>query len=256
MYLEILMLYLVYIDEFGHIGPYVDANHEQHKTHPVFGLAGFALPYDEVRNFSTFFYQLKNNLLKYELDQANVHPAKWEKKGSSLYTVKNVEKYQQLRHATNRLFNAIKKRNGFMIYVGIEKRHDIEMHQSHKLYQSVLRELIKRLDEECESSQSQFMLLLDQSDDVTRQGLIETASMSMFGTEPRRNLIEPPTQIESHLYQTIQCADWLCGIMGRLSKYWVDNQNFADYEIFERSFADRIAQISKRSGIRKLTYEK
>lgn len=247
------MLYLVYVDEFGHIGPYVSADHDRHKTHPVFGLAGFALPYNEVRNFSTFFFQLKNNLLKYELDKANIHPAKWEKKGSSLYTAQNVAKYQELRHATNRLLNAIKKRGGFTIYVGIEKHHHIDLHQSHPLYQSVLRELIKRLDEECEQNNSQFMLLLDQSDDVTRQGLIETASISMFGAEPRRHLIEPPTQIESHLYQTIQCADWLCGIMGRLSKYWVDKESFAEYELFDTYFADRIAQTSKRSGIRKLT---
>lgn len=87
-----------------------------------------------------------------------------------------------------------------MTYVGIEKRKALESHHSHQLYQSVLRELIKRLDEEFSHNGDQFMLFLDQSDDVTRQGLIETASISMFGSEPRKSLIEPPTQIESHLF--------------------------------------------------------
>ncbi len=244
------MLYLVYVDEFGHIGPYLDSNHPKHNTHPVFGLCGFAIPYTQVRYFSTFFYKLKNNLLKFEIEQSGIHPAKWEKKGSSLYTVTNIEKYKQLRVATNRLFNQIQKLNGYVIYVGIEKSKDIERHQSHQLYQSVLRELIKRLDEECEENNDKFMLLLDQSDDVTRQALLETASIAMFGSEPRKNLIEPPTQIESHLYQTIQYADWLCGLLGRLSKYWVDEQSFQDYQCFNKYFYDRLQKISKRSGIR------
>lgn len=246
------MLYLVYVDEFGHIGPYVSPTHEQYKTHPVFGLAGFALPYNRVRDFSTFFFQLKNNLLKYELEKSGIIPAKWEKKGSSLYTTMNVHKYIELRKATNRLFNFLQKNHGFIIYVGIEKKRDYEQHNSHALYQSVLRELIKRLDEECEQNQSDFMLMLDQSDDVTRQGLIETASIAMFGNQARKHLIEPPTQIESHLYQTIQYADWLCGLFGRLSKYWVDNDHFADYVLFDQYFGERIKKISRRSGIRRL----
>lgn len=249
------MLYLVYVDEFGHIGQYLDKDDPKYKTHPVFGLAGFTLPYDEVRSFSTFFFQLKNRLLAFELEKSGIHPAKWEKKGSSLYTPTNVTKYPELRKATNRLFNNIKSRNGFVIYVGIEKRKEVETHNSHQLYQSVLRELIKRLDEEFSANGDQFMLFLDQSDDVTRQGLLETASISMFGNEPRKSLIEPPTQIESHLFQTIQYADWLCGIFGRLSKYWVEPKNYAEYEIFETYSADRIKQVARRSGIRKLANE-
>lgn len=164
-------------------------------------------------------------------------------------------KYPELRKATNRLFNQVKSCNGFVIYVGIEKRREVETHNSHQLYQSVLRELIKRLDEEFSANGDQFMLFLDQSDDVTRQGLLETASISMFGNEPRKSLIEPPTQIESHLFQTIQYADWLCGIFGRLSKYWIEPENYAEYEIFETYFADRIKQVARRSGIRKLANE-
>lgn len=246
------MLYLVYVDEFGHIGPYLSATDDKHNTHPVFGLAGFALPYDKVRAFSTYFFKLKNYLLKYEIERSGIIPAKWEKNGSSLYTTQNILKYPELRHATNRLFNYIQKNDGFLIYVGIEKKRDEINHHSHALYQSVLRELIKRLDEECEVGQHHFMLMLDQSDDVTRQGLIETASIAMFGDTPRKHLIEPPTQIESHLYQTIQYADWLCGLFGRLSKFWVDEVHFDEYRVFDTYFADRIKKISKRSGIRRL----
>ncbi len=87
------LLYIVYLDEFGHIGPYLSSTDKSHKTHPVFGLGGVVLPYTEVRKFSTYFYQLKNRLLDYELKNSGIHPAKWEKKGASLYTVTNVTKY-------------------------------------------------------------------------------------------------------------------------------------------------------------------
>lgn len=94
------MLYIVYLDEFGHIGPYLAYDDQYHNTHPVFGLAGIVLPYIHVRQFSTYFFKLKKSLLKFELERSGEHPAKWEKKGSSLYTIKNIEKYRELRRAT------------------------------------------------------------------------------------------------------------------------------------------------------------
>ncbi len=106
------MLYIAYIDEFGHIGPCLSPHDPRCNTHPVFDLGGLVLPYDTVREFSTFFYQLKNNLLQWEIGQSGIHPAKWEKKGSSLYTTKNVTAYPQLRRATNRLLNKIEKCGG------------------------------------------------------------------------------------------------------------------------------------------------
>lgn len=75
------------------------------------------LPYNEVRNFATFFFKLKSSLLEFEINQSSEHPARWEKKGSALYTVKNVQKSQDLRNATFRLLNKIKKVDGFIFYV-------------------------------------------------------------------------------------------------------------------------------------------
>ena len=53
------LLYIVYLDEFGHVGPYISSDHEKHNTHPVFGLGGVAIPSDQVRSFSTYFFKLK-----------------------------------------------------------------------------------------------------------------------------------------------------------------------------------------------------
>ena len=48
------MTYIAYLDEFGHVGPYIDRTHPRHNDSPVFGLAGFVLPLDEVRGFATW----------------------------------------------------------------------------------------------------------------------------------------------------------------------------------------------------------
>jgi len=247
------VLYLAYLDEFGHIGPYISADHPKYKTHPVFGLAGLVLPYSEVRSFSTYFFQLKNHLLQFELERSGTHPAKWEKKGSALYTLKNVQKYPELKRATYRLINNIKKRNGFLFFVGREKRRSSELHDSKKLYHSVLKEAIKRIDQECESRNAQFILMLDQQEEnVMRGEIVEAASLAMFGDDQRRCLVEPPIQAESHLYQTLQCADWICGIVGRLSDYWCEADKKPELLDFQKYFATRVQEAQLRSSIKRL----
>ncbi|WP_085943717.1 hypothetical protein [Achromobacter insuavis] len=43
------MHYVVYIDEFGHVGPFLSRDHAQYKTSPVFGFGGFLIPVDAAR---------------------------------------------------------------------------------------------------------------------------------------------------------------------------------------------------------------
>ncbi|MHC1664721.1 DUF3800 domain-containing protein [Stenotrophomonas geniculata] len=253
------MLYLVYLDEFGHIGPYIARTDPRHKTHPTFGLGGIALPFEAVRPFTSFFFNLKRNLLKFEIDRDGTHPAEWEKKGASLYTLANVQKYQELRAATYRILNRIKKDNGFVFYVGIEKDRSPEESNAKGLYKQVLNEVMKRLDSEMQERNARYMMLLDQQDDMQvsasgkgmRHELVKKAGISMFGADARRALIEPPLQAESHLYQTLQCADWMCGLIGRLAFYETSPTEVPEYEEFEKYFADRLKQVLRRSSIRR-----
>ncbi len=250
------MLYIVYLDEFGHIGPYISHNDPKHKTHPIFGLGGFVLPSDQVRNFSTFFFKLKQQLFgKFDIPQAEkkarekgdtFHIARWEKKGSQLYSANNVNKYRQLRTATNRLLNTIEKSGGFTFYVGEAKKKGNE-HNSQQTYYSCLKEVIKRLNLEFERTNDQFIIILDEHQD--RAKIVENASITMFA-DGRYNLIEAPFQVESHLYQTIQCADWLCAILGKLSFYDCEPESKPDYSCFQKYFEDRIKKSQKRSNIR------
>jgi hypothetical protein len=76
------MLYFAYIDEFGHIGPYVSREHPHYKTSPIFGLGGVLLPATDVRGFGEFFLAHKEWLLAAELRAHGItDPSTWEKKG-------------------------------------------------------------------------------------------------------------------------------------------------------------------------------
>ena len=86
------MTSFAYLDEFGHVGPYAARNDPKFRESPEFSLAGFVLPAEEMRRFGTWFYQRKYELLAFEIERSGKHPALWEKKGASLYTVTNVSR--------------------------------------------------------------------------------------------------------------------------------------------------------------------
>ena len=246
------MTYFAYLDEFGHIGPYLNRTDSKYHDSPVFGLAGFVLPSDEVRGFGTWFFQRKCQLLDFEIQRSGEHPALWEKKGASLYTVANVTKYGELRKFTNRLFNKIETLRGFVFYVGIRKTATPHTHNPNGLNRGVLAEAIKRIDAHCGEDCTpprNFLLALDEHDQ--RSALITEAARSMYGTnERRRYLIEPPFHLESHRYQTVQAADWIAGLVGRLGAIWTDPAAYPENAVFRRYFEDRLKRISLRSGIR------
>lgn len=245
------MHYIAYLDEFGHIGPYKSRHDPRYHDSPVFGLAGLILPFDQVRSFATWFFQLKCNLLRFEIRRDGTHPAKWEKKGASLYTTKNVQTYPQLRQATNRLFNKISSSGGHVFYVGLQKRFPPGMHDPVSLYRAVLMEAIKRLDQYCMVRESIFLVVIDEQGDEFRKEIVEASGRTMFGEDGRKSLIEPPIQAESHLYQTLQCADWICGLVGRLGCHGTRPDEYPDLEWAERYFGDRIRKVAPGSGIRK-----
>lgn len=242
--------YIVYLDDFGHIGPYISKTDLHHKTSPIFGLAGLILPVREARPFATWFFKLKCNLLGFEISRDGEHPAKWEKKGSALYTTKNIERYPELRQATNRILNKIYWGHGKLFYVGTKKTYGVAGHNSEALFLSTLREAIKRLNAFCERRNASFQIVIDQTSETFRNSAVEAAGIAMFGDLHATRLIEPPMQVESHLYQTLQCADWICGLIGRYGCYITEPKEFSEFEWAKRYFEHRIKTASTRSGIR------
>jgi hypothetical protein len=249
--------YVVYLDEFGHIGAFKSRLDSKYKESPVFGLGGFLLPADKVRAFSSWFYQLKCHLLAWEIQQAQIPAFRWEKKGSALYTTKNIEKYSELRKATFRLLNRIEKDGGKIFYIGLEKTHSPETNDPKSLYTFILREAIKRLDQFCESQNASFLLILDHQDAGTdfREQIVAQASLQMFGEQRCPTMLEPPVQAESYLFQTLQCADWICGLVGRVASFEVQPVQYPDFDWTQKYFVTRLKRVSIRSGIRRRELE-
>jgi hypothetical protein len=243
--------YVVYLDEFGHIGPFISRSHAKHNDSPVFGLAGMLLPAESVREFAIFFYQLKCNLLGWDLKNKNPKhlPAyQWEKKGSAVYTVPNVQNYIELRKATNRLLNKIHDFGGYVFFTGEHKIIDPTQHDSTETFKRQLLQTIRKLDRFCSAEKSTFMVLLDeqQAGDEWRECNVEACTLAMFEdpSEKLRTLVEPPLQGESHLFQTLQCADWICGLVGRLMAFSVSPQEYGEWSVFQKYFDDRLRAVS------------
>ncbi len=247
-------LYIVYLDEFGHIGPYVSAEHPKYNTHPVFGLGGFVIPANKAREFSSFFFNLKTRLFDgFDIPQARKRAEErneffslstWEKKGSQQYSVKNLQHYTKpILRSTFRIINKITKDGGFLFYVGDTKHQGTENHNPSKTYHFSLKEIIKRLDEEFKNTNAQFLIFMD--DHESRTEIVKNAIYEMH-QQQKYQLIEAPVQVDSKLYQTVQCADWLCAIYGKIAFYDVEPQSKPDYLIFKEFFADRIAKAHNR----------
>src|SRR5579883_2002750 len=85
-------MHFVFLDEFGHIGPFVSKDHHQYNTSPVFGVAGYYLPEREVRPFASWFYRFKNDIYQKDIEASSRHRATWEKKGNEIFTAGHVYK--------------------------------------------------------------------------------------------------------------------------------------------------------------------
>jgi hypothetical protein len=72
----------------------------------------------------------------------------------------------------------------------------------------------------------------------------------MFGDARRERMIEPPIQAESHLFQTLQCADWISGLVGRAGCYLVAPTEYQDLIWVPKYFSHRLARAAPTSGIR------
>lgn len=238
---------IAFLDEFGHQGPYVSRNDPRYGQSPVFGLAGYILPNHQVRHFATFFFQLKSRMLAAELRLNQQHPATWEKKGNDLISTKNIRRYRHIREGIFRLISEIRKCNGKIFYHGREKYQAPQESHSSGLYSTIMAHSIRQIDEFCCTRNAKFMMIMDQHSD--RVKLLENATKTMFGADPARCLLEPPFQVESHLYQTIQAADWIAALAGRILAHQVEPTQYSDWVWAENYFGREFRSLATHSNL-------
>lgn len=233
-----------FLDEFGHIGPYF-SHGTKYRESPVFGMAGIVLPEEEVRGFATFFLQQKEFLFKHDIVKSGQLSAKWEKKGTSFIRRGPIEKYPEMRKTLFRIISGLRRRGGFVFYYGREKSFNRIGLNSTGLYKTVFSHALRNLNGYCETHGKNFVVVVDQHS--SRKELLETSVKTMYGSDPCRRLASPPFEVESHISQNTQAADWIATIIGRMYAHMIDAPNFPDHEIIDRYFGDRVQDISFRS---------
>jgi hypothetical protein len=242
-------VYIAYLDEFGHIGPYVAKDDPRYKTHPVFGLGGIILPANRVRDFGAFFQDLKKNLLAFEIQRDGVHPGRWEKKGASLLTTRNVTKYPEVRVAMNRILNRIESSGGKVFFYGQVKPiggpSEIEETSRHRYDHTMVQGILRATAAVLKADN--LMMILDEVDDKSRLEALASSAAFMYSNWRAKQLIEAPLQVESHLYASVQAADWICALLSRISAYQ-SGPDWGDFEWAERYFSGRVARVATASS--------
>lgn len=236
-----------YLDEFGHIGPYVARSANAHNEHPAFGLAGIVLPERSVRPFATKFLQLKQKMLASDIEKAGRIPQKWEKKGSDVFRPKAIEKYEGIRAGGFRLINQLKNCDGKIIYYGREKTVGKLDGNPTGMYTTVFAHMIRRLDQLCDEIDENFLIVIDQHS--ARKDLLECAAKTMYGQNPTRRLLCPPFEVESYLNQSMQAADWIAAIIGRIWAYELQPTEFADHQKTRSYFWSRVHSLATHSTV-------
>ena len=217
---------VAYLDEFGHVGPYIGPDHGKFNEHPVFGYGGYVIPAVAIRKFGGFFEYIKENLLGPEIEKANEHPRRWEKKGAALLTTKNYDRYgDELVPALQRLGKRLSDAGGEMFFFGQEKPHGPVSHTQETTQDRedhCLRQTIKRIATIAKSRNEEILVIMDSTESDNRVRAVSTLGSMMFsktaGPDLKR-VVEIPIQADSRLYGTIQFADWLCALYGRLTHY-------------------------------------
>ena len=195
---------IYYLDEFGHIGPFISRDHEKYNTSPVFGLSGFWLPIEQVKIFSEWFFEYKNNIYERDIEASDKQKFEWEKKGCEIFTSGRVYKTKRIGYT---LISQIRKQGGKLFHNGMEKYQDPEHSNPTGLYCNVIMHTIRALEKIARDNDEQYMIVLDEHHNRDELLRVAIRTMNERPNKPHY-LIEPPFQVESHLYQTIQAVSY------------------------------------------------
>lgn len=239
-------MFFVFLDEFGHIGPFISRKDPSHNTSPVFGVGGIILPEQAVRKFSSAFLQLKSAFFDDEISNSRKIAQIWEKKGTDIFKPRPLEKYTERRRLGFRLINQVTAFGGSVFYHGREKTIGKLDGNSVGLYTTIFGYTIRKLNSHFRNLNENFIIVLDQHS--SRKELLVCASKTIYGRNPAKRMLCPPFEVESHVNQPIQAADWICAILGRLWAHELQAHQYEDHEKTRNYYWDRIHDASISSS--------
>lgn len=244
---------IAYLDEFGHVGPYIGPEHKKFNQHPVFGYAGFVVPASNAREVGAAFQANKKRLFKTEI-AASATPSQWERKGSEYFTTGSIAKRPEQIRVFQSLITMLVKNQGTLFYYGDQKPVGTLKQtgmDSNTITKNALKEAINRLCTHAEREDQDILLIMDAITDKSRREIVAEMYAHIFSRSrdaehpEMKRIVDAPLHIESSLNASIQFADWICALIGRFS-HWqlVPSSPFA---WAETHFAETLQQ--------KFTYE-
>lgn len=224
---------IAYLDEFGHVGPFVSRENKRYNTHPVFGYAGYVIPAQNARYFSYEFNKTKRSLYKTDIEASKM-PGQWEKKGAEFFSSRSMKDRPELSRSFVGLVNILKANNGYLFYYGDEKpRGTLKQTQrtAEDYTVTALRETINRLCRHADRQGQDIAILMDDFTEKSRRELVATMYGHIYARtsyqEEMLRIVEPPLHVDSKLNSSVQFADWVCGLVGRATDFQlVENSQF------------------------------
>jgi len=221
---------VAYLDEFGHVGPYMSTTHRKFCHHPVFGYAGIVIPAENVRAFGAKFERVKERQFRSEIVASGDHPRRWEKKGSEIFTTGAFERYPQRVDFIADLADYLTKLGGRLFFYGEVKPIGTEKmtgESASARTTQVLTEVVRRLCRYADGLDKHLTVLLDQGGPMPREEAITSMASFIYSSDhpSMKRIIEVPMQLESHRYGAMQFADWICAIATRASHFHLSDSD-------------------------------
>lgn len=215
---------VAYLDELGHVGPYISTEHKKFNHNPIFGYGGIVLPESRIRRFGAKFEHTKARQFRNEIIPSGKHPRRWEKKGSEIFSTGAYVKYPERVDLAADLADYLHKLGGHVVFYGHRKPFGTTKETGRTPSETTtlsLTETVRRLCRYADKRDQSLMVLLDRGGPMPREEAITAMASFIYSSEEQsvKRIVEVPVELESHRYGSMQYADWICSILSRASHF-------------------------------------
>lgn len=233
-------MYLLYLDEFGHPGPYVPTD-KRYQHHPLFGFAGFAIPGDRWRDFDRSYLRLKCRLYKKEIARAQV----LQGIRAERFEPKQLKDRRDVRFVSL-VMDLVGKNNGCVFAHGCLKKSTPKTHSYEGLYnslmQAVLRSFEKYLRDKAGKGLGRGVVIMDRRHEAQNGRVLASAQSHLFSDpvfrQPDVRIVEIPLLVPSEWHHGVQAADGIGRAIGAI--YWYRRMNNVRFKKYDRDLGPTV----------------
>ncbi len=210
------LVFVLYADEFGHDGVW-DPHDAQHCHHPMFGLAGIALPGDRAREFDRSYLALKKSYFAPEIAAEFAATGKRPER----FEWKDLRSPRDIRFSAD-VLRLVARLDGTLFIQGAIKPVG-GPHDSAALYGSVTQGLMRCFEKYVRNAagrRARGVIILDRRQEARDVELLASAQSYLFSAiPPLDRLLEVPLLVRSEWHHGVQAADNVCRVVGKVARY-------------------------------------